>query len=301
MNIDVDSDIPEWLGDNFQPKINRSIDYAYAIKSKIDLKTTKLSGSYKMVGPGFNSFGTPYLRNDFKTYEARFSQSFLKRKISISSHFRKSKDNLINWKNSTTNYTVYGISVSFRFRKLPYFLINYSPYLQSNKSETGETENKTEILNLSSGYNYKIKKINASTNFNYSLQNSEMEFDTITNNYKISTYSLYETFSFKIPLSISLVASISNRDYLEEKTQIYTLGFSGTYRATDKWRNTFGIRFSNQSSEKIKTGFYINSSFPVWKLGNMNLRAEKNSYLNKIQENRGYNEFILRVIFTKKF
>ncbi len=301
MDIDVKNDIPEWLGDYFQPKINRSIDYAYSVKSKINLKTTKLSGSYKMVGPGFNSFGTPYLRNDLKTYEARFSQSFLKRKISVSSHFRKSEDNLIDWKNSTTTYTIYGISASFRFRKLPYFVVNYSPYLQSNKSDTRKTENKTKIFNLSSGYSYKIKKINASTNFNYSLQNSEMQFDSEVKIYKTSTFSLYETFNFKIPLSISLIASLSNRDYLEEKTQIYTLGFSGTYRVSEKWRNTFGMRFSNQSSEKIKTGFYINSSFPVWKLGIMNLRAEKNSYLNKVQENKGYNEFILRVIFTKKF
>ena len=132
-------------------------------------------------------------------------------------------------------------------------------------------------------------------------KNSEVQFDIISNNYKISTYSFYENLSFNIPLSLSLVASLSNRDYSEEKTQIFTFGLSGTYRISDKWRNTFGMRVSNQSSEKIKTGFYINSSFPVWKLGNMNLRVEKSSYVDKVNENQNYNEFIVRVVFTKNF
>lgn len=296
-----DENVPQWAKDFFNPKISSSVDYAYSVNTAINLKTTRLSGSYKMVGPGFNSLGTPYLRNDFETYQAKISQSLLKRKISVSSYFRKSRDNLIGWKNSTTTYLAYGISASFRFRKFPYFVINYSPYSQSNKSDTRNTENNTQIFYFLSGYNYKIKDLRASTNFNYSFQSSEIQFDTISDNYKTSTYSLYENLSFKKPLSFSFLISLSNRDYSDEKTQIYTLGFSGTYRATDKWRNTFGIRFSNQSSEKIKTSFYINSSFPVWKLGNMNLRVEKNSYLNKVQANKNYNEFILRVIFTKKF
>jgi len=296
-----DENVPKWAKDYFNPKVSSSIDYAYSVNTAINLKTTKLSGSYKMVGPGFNSFGTPYLRNDFKTYEAKISQSLLKRKISVSSYFRKSKDNLIDWKNSTTTYTAYGISASFRFRKFPYFVINYSPYLQSNKSDTSEKENKTQIFNFSSGYNYKIKDLRASTNFNYSLQNSEIQFDTTSNNYKTSTYSVYENLSFKKPLSLSFVVSLSNREYPENTTQIYTYGLSGTYSTSKKWRNTFGITLSNQKSKNIKTRIYLNSSFQAWKFGQMSLRAEQNFYRDKEQTDKNYDGLILRVIFTKKF
>ena len=294
--LDVDG-IPSWLVNLVEPKISSSIDYAYSVKSSVNFSSTRFSGAVKMVGPGFYSLGVPYLRNDELTYEARIEQRLWKRSVSLASYFRRGEDNLIPWKRATTISTAYGINVDLRFRNLPYLQLNYAPYFQKNDSL--QIDNKTSLFSVCTGYNHRFSDINSSTNFYFSLQNSKTQSGL--SNYSTQSFSLNETVSFRFPLTVSSSISLSKTDSSGEISQILSSNFNGSYRAFRKWQNTFGLRLSNQGGQDKKTGFYLISSFPVWKMGDMNLRAEQNFFRDSEEPTKDYDEFILRVTISRRW
>ena len=301
-DIDLDdSRIPSWLNDLVDPKISTSMDYAYRVKSTVKLPTTKLSGGVKMIGSGFTSLGAPNLRNDILTYDGRIDQNFLNRQINFSTFFKQSKDNLIDWKKATTTSTAYGISYGLRFRNYPYLQVNYTPNFQKNDSDTLKIENKAIVLSVATGYSYSIGNLNTTTSFNFFFQNTETETDTLTSESKTQTYTLSENVNFKFPLSLAGAVSLSMSEYSGIKSDILTLTFNAAYRAFKKWRNTLGVRYSDQDGDQIKTGIFWSSKLPVWKLGDLDLRVEENFYRDKELSDNDYDEFVLKVTLTKNW
>ncbi len=298
--LDV-SAIPSWLVNLVKPKISSSIDYAYSVKSSLHLSNTKLSGAVKMVGPGFYSLGVPYLRNDELTYEARVEQRLWKRRVSLASYFRRGRDNLIPWKRSTTISTAYGINVGLRFRKLPYLQLNYAPYFRSNDYDVDslKIDNKTSLFSVVTGYNHQFGEINISTNFYFSLQDSKTKLGL--SDYSNQNFSLNEAISFRFPLTLSSSISLNKTNYSGKTSQILSFDLNGSYRAFKKWQNTFGLRLSNQEGQDKKTGFYLISSFPVWKIGDVNLRAEQNFFRDSEVPTKDYDEFILSVTISRRW
>ena len=298
--LDVD-DVPSWLVDLVEPKVSSSIDYAYSVKSSLNLSNTKLSGAVKMVGPGFYSLGVPYLRNDELTYEARIKQSLWKRNVSVGSYIRRSSDNLIPWKRTTTISSAYGVNLSLQFTKLPYIQLNYAPYFQNNDIdvESLKIDNKTSLFSATTGYNHQFGDINSSTNFFFSTQNSKTKSGV--SDYSTQTYSFNESLNFRFPLTLAGSVSLSNADYSRETSRIISFDFNGSYCAFKKWRNRIGLRLSKQEGENNKTGFYLNSSFPVWKIGDLNLQAEQNFFRDNVESIKDYDEFILRVTISRRW
>ena len=293
--------VPSWMISSFKPKISSSVDYAYSVKSYLNLTNTRLSGAVKMIGPGFYSFGVPYLRNDELTYEARIRQNLCKRKISVGSYLRRSRDNLIPWKRTTTISSAYGINLSFRFAKLPYFQLNYAPYFQNNDMEVDslKTDNKTSLFSVATGYTHKLGDITSSTNFFFSSQHNKTHTDI--SNYSIQNYSLNESVSFQFPLTLMASLSLYNSNYSRQNSKIISYDLSGAYAAFKKWRNTFGLRLTNQKKENNKTGFYLMSSFPIRKFGDLNIHAEQNFFRDRGESTKNYDEFVLRVSIVKRW
>ena len=291
--------VPSWLVDFVEPKISSSLDYAYFVKSSLHLSNTQLSGAVKMIGPGFYSLGVPYLRNDELTYEARIKQSLWKRNVAVGSYFRRSRDNLIPWKRTTTISSAYGINLSLRFRKLPYLQLNYAPYFQNNDIdiENLKIDNKTSLFSAATGYNHRFGDMNSSTNFFFSTQNCRTKSGV--SDYSTQTYSFNESLNFRFPLTLAGSVSLSNADYSRETSRIISFDFNGSYRAFKKWRNRIGLRLSKQEGNNNKTGFYLTSSIPVWKMGDLNLQAEQNFFRDNVESVKDYDEFVLRVTFSK--
>ncbi len=296
-----DSDFPSWLSDMINPNASSSVDYAYMVKSSLNLKTTKLSGGVKMIGPGYRSLSAPNLRNDIMTYDGRIVQNFLKRKITFSAFYKHSTDNLINWKKSTTTTNAFGISLGIRFRNYPYLQINYMPNFQKNDSDSLRMENAVHVFSMTTAYNYPVGKLEMSTTFNIFYQNAEIIVDTMINRSKNQTYTLNETVSFKIPLSLAGGISFNKSEFSGQRLNILILTFSGTHRAFKKWRNTLGVRYSNQIEEQKKIGIFWNSKVKLWKSGDLDIRVEENIFQDKVQSTNNYDEFIARAILLIKW
>lgn len=299
--VPEDSDIPSWVSDIVNTNISSSVDYAYMVKSSLNLKTTKLSGGVKMIGPGYRSLSAPNLRNDIMTYDGRIVQSFLKRRITLSAYCKHSKDNLINWKRTTTTTNAFSVSLGIRFRNYPYLQINYMPHFQKNDSDSLRIENAVHVFSMTTGYNYPVGKLIMSTTFNIFYQNTETIFNTMTSGSENQTYMLNETVSFEIPLTLAGGVSYSKSEYSGQKLDILMLTFSGTHRAFKKWRNTLGVRYSNQIEEQKKIGIFWNSKVKLWKSGDLDIRVEENIFRDKVHNANNYNEFIARAILLIKW
>ncbi len=300
--IEYITEVPSWLTNYLKPNLSSSADYAYAVKSIIRLPTTKLSGGVRMVGPGFTTLGNPNLITDRLTYDGRIDQTFAKKKLSFSVYFRQNKDNLINWKKSTTTTTAYGITAGFRFKKIPYLQFSYTTNFQKNDNDSLKMENAVHVFFLSTGYNYKIGNLRSMTSFNFFCQNTEIIIDTLIGGSQNQTYTLNETLSFKIPLSLSGGVSYNKSEFSGQKRDILSLNLSGTHSAfKKKWKNTLGVRYSNQLNEQKKIGLYWNSGFKLWKGGDLDIRIEENIFRDKTQVINNYDEFIVRAALLIKW
>ena len=146
--------------------------------------------------------------------------------------------------------------------------------------DSQRVENRTGMWNATAGYNYTVAEISMNTNLSYSHQETRTRFgdgDNTANNYNFS-----QSFGFLFPLSLSASVGLNDQEMafggVPTLTKTTTIEASGSYTLFDVWQSTLGIALATQKDTDDKTGFYLSTSFPVWVLGTMEIRAEKNIY-----------------------
>lgn len=282
--------VPDWLYDIVHPKGSSSVDYAYAVKGTYDWKQTKLLCATRMVGPGYCSPGAPFLRADERTYEACIDQGFLNRQASLSGYIRRSEDNLVPWKESKTISTAYGVTANLRRRGWPHLQVNYAPYFQNNDSLS--TDNETSLIALLIGHNLYRSGLNLSTNLYFSRQqgNSASEESNFTN----QQFSLNESVTFRIPLTIFGTFSLCQTEYSEEQDDLHTIALGGSYFAFGRWRNALGVEWTSMKDKNDLVGFYWRSSYPVGWAGRLEVHLRNNAYRDDADDSNDYDEWVFR-------
>jgi len=285
---------PLWVTDIFNPRMSSSFDYAYSVKPSLTILNTRIWGGFKMIGPGFNSLGVPYLRNDNLSFEMGVSQNLFNNSIALSASHTREHDNLIGNKLSTTFFTSYIFNLGLNFRNLPYFQVGYTPFRQYDDS----TDCQSDILNLNTGYNFFLFGMSHAPSFSWFYQDYQELSDT--NNYISNTFSIYENVGFQFPLSISSGVGITTTDYTNKKERIVSLDISTAYTFFQQWTNTIGFIMSSDQNKDSRYGINYNSSFPLWWFGNINFSVERNIYIGERQE-EDYNEWRLIGTISKSW
>jgi len=301
--IELDSNIlPPLFSKLIKPNLTSTYDFAYSMRSALNLNNTKVSFELNKIGPGYTSLGNPYMINDRMSFNGSFDQYFAKKQISVSGFYRQSYDNLINWKAAQTNILSYGGTIMFRFRKLPYLRISYMPNFQSMQRNNLKLNNSVIIFNGSAGYNYKLKGLRMNTNINYLSQDIETILDTLSSLRKVKIYSLSHDITFNKPLSLNAAVSYNQAIFpgIDINTLIYSIG--ATHSAfKKKWQNKLGFKFSNQFNEQNKLGFYVNSRLNLGKNSDLSIRFEQNFFNDEILIGNSYDEFIGQVCWEIKW
>jgi hypothetical protein len=296
-------DIPGFLVDLVDPTISTSIDYAYTLRSIVNVTDvgSKLTGSIRMIGPGYQSLGAPTLRNDLVRYDLRFEQKLLNRQIALSTFYRHDADNLIDWKPATTEVTAYGVGLGLTLKKLPYLRINWAPYHQSNDL-AGEraVDNTTTTFSAISGYAFRTGPLTNSANITYSLQRSETNI--AQSDYGVGTLGLNYTAIFQVPLTLNLGVSFSDlRTGTDSTSNIVSFDIGGSFVAWDIWESSVGVNLSKQPDVDNRFGFFVGSSVALWDYGYLDLRAEKSTYTNSFFFSEAVDEFIFRTTLTTRW
>jgi hypothetical protein len=262
---------------------------------------TRVSVDMKMVGPGYTSLGAPNLRNDQFAYEAKAEQGFFARKISISTFFKTSHDNLIDWKSSTTTITAFGINLGLNFPQLPFLQVSYSPYLQNNDDTVliQKVENKTTMFSAVTGYTLLVKDFNFSTNLAYT--SNEANSLNGLSDYRTTSISVTEAVSFNKPVSFAGTWGLIKTASPALNSDINNIDFSVTSMLTDFLSSTLGLNHTSESAINKKTGFYLNTAISPWNNITLNARLEGSTYKDLVDSSLNYTELLFNVVLNVKW
>ncbi len=287
--------VPQFLVDAVNPNVTTSYDIAYGVRTKLSLRTTTISGGYRLVGSGYSTLGNPNLINDRQTIDGRIDQAFFNRRLTVSAFYKQFKDNLINWKRGTTVSTTYGINARLSFRKAPYFQVSYTPNQQETKGDSLHIRNYMNVIAASTGYNYLIGTLKSFTSLSYFYQNADYNRDKMSTFNKTQTLTLNQILSFKIPLRLNFNASYSDIKHTDFNRNVVSIVLSASHQAfKNKWKNTLGGRYlqSNGNVDQNKLSLYWDTRIKLWKGGDLDLSFEENIFRNKTVVVENYNEFI---------
>jgi hypothetical protein len=295
--------IPYWLLDQVDANVSTSADYAYGINTKLNLKTTTISGGYSWIGPGYYTLGNPMLINDRQTFEGRVDQAFLKRRVSVSAYYKRYKDNLIDWKQATTISSAYGIIAKVTLKNGLYFLASFTPNYQETNGDMLIIRNKMNIFSFNTGYRYPISSLKAFSSFSYYNQNADYERDILTQVSKTHTFTLNQMLDFTKPFQVNFNASYSIMNSNITNTtnsdrNVISIVLSGTHMYKKKWKNTIGGKYLHSNatvgeiaSDQNKFSLFWDTQVNIWKYLDFGLGIDENIFKTG-NDAENYNEFI---------
>jgi len=275
----TDEEIPSFVTSLFHPRISSAFDFAFMVNSAIDFYDTEISGSVSMAGPGFESFGNPYMRNDFFAYEAGIRKDLWDNSMFLYGSLAREKDNLLGMKGSTTSFNSFEVGVGFNFTDLPYLDFAFSPY--SEKNDTLGLDRTSKMFSVNTGYNMNLANISNYLNCYFSFQNYEDVEDA--NNYSAKAISVSDDINFVVPFTLSFAVDYSETSYPDMKDNIMTYDISAYYTSFEIWTNGIGFNFSSGSDDVGGNSIYLSSSLYMGALANMSVDIERNVYTGEFE------------------
>jgi hypothetical protein len=276
---------------DFLPKPNLSTfaDWSYSVSADINLfkQATVLHVGQVYIGPGYQSIGTPFLRNDLLRQELRINHRMLKNRIQLTGFFRNDRDNNFNFKGITTVSKQLGAGADFLFPKFPYIRMRYTPVFQQN----GLGELTLHLGSIQSGYNYKIKGLQASTNFSFMNGFSEA---LVLNNYNSRNLNLSQSITLAIPLQLTLSYTSSTIVSADVTQNINGAEMSGSFTLFKRLSNTLALNYYNRNDRGANLGFWYDFSGTFLKIFQGGLRIEYNTLNDLLLPVNNFNEVIVR-------
>jgi hypothetical protein len=266
--------VPTFLTNIFHPRMSSSFDFAFTVSSALNIYDTEVSGSFGIVGPGFESFGNPYLRSDLFAYGAGIKQNLFNKSVFLYGSLEKETDNILGIKGSTTAFNAYEFGIGFNFANLPYLDFSYSPYTERNDSLLLDRSSK--MYSVNTGYELTLANISNYISLFFSYQDFT-DLDN-SNNYTGKAISVSDEINFIIPLSLSLAVDYSETNYPDIDEDILSFDVGAYYTFFEKWTNGIGFITSSQGDDASQKGIYFSSSLYLSSFASMNFDIEKNSY-----------------------
>lgn len=245
---------------------------------------TRLTGSYRRLGPGFRTLGVPNLRTDLLRYDVRFDQSFWNRQISAGVFYRRDLDNLIPWKRSTTSITSLGVNLGLSIRRLPFLRLSYAPYVQENDAANPLLQfvNRTTNVMLATGHSYRIDDMQMSTVVNGARQWSE----TKDNLFDFGVTTVNVSHSVQFPSSLTLQAGlgiIHQTQTAAPDNDIITVDGSAGYTFFDAATCSAGLSIAIEQDRSNRTGYFVSVFVPIEDIANIDIRAERTLFTERVE------------------
>jgi len=162
------------------------------LSSNLFKNNTTLSLTSRYIGTGFYSPGNPFLLNDLFNLEFGVNQSLLKRKVIVSAHIIKNRDNLEGLKETTTSYYNMKAGLRINYPKLPTMSIDYLPNVIINNYDQIEVN----TLSATSAYSYRIGKIPCIASVSFIKLNT-LSAENDTTNFNSRFYNVINILNFK--------------------------------------------------------------------------------------------------------
>lgn len=277
--------------------INNSSSFGAAWRVFTDMRVlgnaTKVKAFVERIDANYYSLGSPTLINDMLRWKAEVRQGFLKNQIYISAYARQDANNLNPLLTSSQSTTKsYGLTGAVMIQKYPTLTFSYAPYAQNNDiiaTEQNYATNAT-MTNVSLGYPWSISK-DLITNTSITFLSQDLKSNIPGIDYNLKMYGLSETITYK-SATLNIAANYTPNQVIDSQNkQVVTISTTGTATLLKKWRNTIGIQYLSIKDQESKTGFILNSSYPVTSFADIELRCQRNIY-SAIQDINDFREWV---------
>lgn len=272
-----------------KPNLSTSYDYAYSARGDFNFwKGSLLSAFTEYIGPGYQSFGVPFLRNDVLRYGGRIEQTVWKNRIKVSGKYRYEIDNLIASKRFTTTTHFYGAGFSFNQRKLPTFKLDYNGNLRKGTFQT----QLMHAINASSSYSYKISKINMRTSVNYQWMMSNADSISFSD-YTLHNIMATQSITFKFPVTVLTNVGFNQMKNILSTTRQIQFGAGIMSSPFKNFNAGLNIDLAKNLGRDYRLGTTLDLSYFFLKHLTLSTNLRFNRYQNYLVTDLPFNEVVL--------
>jgi hypothetical protein len=287
--------IPEVVSDKLFFNTATKMDYAFAVRPVLNLRTTQVSGGMRRIGPGFRSLGVAYLRSNVTQYDAGITQHFNRKKIRAQAFFKHNIDNVTEWNPRTSKVSNYGINTTFRIKKSLFLTALYSQYDAESLINEMDVTYEANNFSITSGYRKKFGDISTYTTAMFTRQLASNNLEEGDNELTNSGFFISEMINLKFPISFFGSFGLTNAETNLFDRKTITLNGRVTYTGIKSMKNVIGISNSNWQGDIRRNKIYFISTFDFKKFGKFTLQADHRIYSNKLNPDRDYKDFVLRM------
>ncbi|MCD4700682.1 MAG: hypothetical protein K8S24_02385 [Candidatus Aegiribacteria sp.] len=278
---EIDSDeVPQWLLDFSGANVSSGLGWALDLSSSVRFSENMLSASFRRVDPGFESMGSPYLRNDEISIETRADRYFINRQISAGLWYRWESDNLMDTKSTTTTGNTYGARFGLAFKDYPRIYISYSPSC-TELQDSSRTRFETSMISISASYRKDIAGLDVNSQVAVSVHDNSA--GSGSSNYSSTSAVLRETVSLEFPVVITGCISTRRTRTGSYPVWTYTGDLRGTWFPSHSLSLTLGGYYTTGDDEK-KMGVVLNGGIPICDFLTANLSGEYITYSSDIEK-----------------
>ncbi|MCE3007889.1 MAG: hypothetical protein LW884_06025 [Bacteroidetes bacterium] len=179
-------EVPGWVGQLYAYSDTLAQDYALQLALAYALdKHTQLEARYRRLGPGYTSFGVPFLRNDLRAYALLAKRQYPHLHLEVRGLAEYEQTNLKGLKPYGVNTTSLGAGATWSPPKAPTLSADYQLARQQGVSQVVKTESQDSIppagdfhlLSLTAAYAYGKKNPQAiSLSASHQLRTAQQTF-----------------------------------------------------------------------------------------------------------------------------
>lgn len=275
-------DPPDWLFDLFAPNITSRVAMSACGEGLLRLGATSLRAGLTYVEPGYASLGAPSLQADLLEYEASATHRLSARRLSITAFLRRSRDNLIDWRDSRTTTSSAGASATWAPRSGFYLSAGASPWFRRSDDGQG-ADMDCWLATVSAGGSAPVSRLDLSTAGTFSLHQSAWKDDD--RSYTGRTWSLNQTVSDVTGLSATGSFTLYQSRQPDADCDRRIWGLEGGYTDPARWRASAGVRLSRGGQGRRRLSRWIGGAPPS--LGGfleLSARLAKTTFQSDVEE-----------------
>jgi hypothetical protein len=300
-------EIPSIVEDLTNANTSSQYDFMYRIKSDFNIPESKsiVGFEYKLIGPGFISYGAPGLSGKGKLgYKISLAQEFLEGKIMFNGGFEYKDDNVGGLNSTTSTTNKMDFKLRLKFEDAPTLTLRYIPIVTENDAPNPiYYKTNLDIFSLISGFKATSDALISNTMLMVTSTNSKDNKPMDSTHYSLVDFTIREDIFFKkLPgLSLSASASYNAKNAANDKTNVTSFDFTTAYTFFNLWTNSLGLNFTKETGRNKKLTLSFTSGIPVWMLGDFFLTAEQSFYREELFMYGNKDEFILTAGLSKSF
>ncbi len=261
-----------------KPRLSSRLDYAYNYTIFVPIKALHLSYSRDFIGPGFQTLGTPYMKNDVLKDMFRAGLNLFNGRFFTNVIYMMQENNLNGEKDKLTSMD--NLSISTRIKPLQFFGIRarYAQLERSKKSSDRPYSFDKNSYNISPEFTFKTGGLQHKFSAGYGQSISDY------NDREYETANIRLRYNGRLESGYSFFADMNHNDYGTVTRKSYSVGGGKRFGRNANLRLSVGLADQLESNISgfvmLPWKFRLRGMISYFRMDNYNLKFRINLQRN---------------------